>query len=448
MTKIAKWLPFAIILAALLPHGTRANTYTAASCSVSDIQAQVSIANDGDTVLVSGGGTATWSTALIITKGITLNGQGCTIVLDVPSGGHLVVTADSVANTFITGFSFNNGSAVSGVCAIDFNTTLTPLTMPYRFYSNTFVDNGMQGSQIVFLCHHGLGPGLIDHNSFTVNHGADEIIHNVGGGSPTDTTGWTTDVIPGGPNMLFVETNTFTYNAKTSPANSGQPEWYFNGTSAIENYYGARTVWRYNQMSMIQIDVHGGACGSTEYGRWWEIYNNNWNFPDAPVGGKSDSQGTTTVFRGGTGVSFNNTVTNASNNVGGGGQELTIDCDSSGTYPIMDQVGRGILQNQNPAFFWNNPSGSYQPYVQSTDHIQLGTALVDAANCSANPGNRCDAVNTPTQPSAMLRCQSAADVSAGCPVSYTYNPYIYPHPLVNGSGSSVAPPTNLTATIN
>jgi hypothetical protein len=81
MTKTAKSLPFAIILMAFLPYGTRANTYTAASCSFSDVQSQVSSANDGDTVLVSGGGNATWSTPLMVSKGITLNGQGCVITL-------------------------------------------------------------------------------------------------------------------------------------------------------------------------------------------------------------------------------------------------------------------------------------------------------------------------------------------------------------------------------
>jgi hypothetical protein len=423
MTKTAKSLPFAIILMAFLPYGTRANTYTAASCSFSDVQSQVSSANDGDTVLVSGGGNATWSTPLMVSKGITLNGQGCVITLAGGSSTLLSVTADAAANFFLTGFTFY-GSSGGGVIYV--LTSSSPASKTFRIYGNTF-DDGSPSTQGVIISVGGNGPGLIDHNTFTAHHGADEVIHNQGMQSPTNYSGWSDDITPGGANFLFVETNTFTY-----PSTSG----YFDGTSAIENFYGARTVFRYNIVNNMQFDAHGsspGPCngnGSEDSTRWWEIYNNTFNVNNL-------NQSNYTALRGGSGVVFNNLMTGT--NTVGGSIEFQEDC-TSGTYPLNAQVGRGINKStSSPAHAWGNATALN--ISSGSSFVEIGATLT---SCSHSP---CDVVSTPTQPTTLTRCESAADVSAGCPVSYTYTPYTYPHPLTNGSGS-VAPPTNLTATVS
>ena len=61
-----------------------------------------------------------------------------------------------------------------------------------------------------------------------------------------------------------------------------------------------------------------------------------------------------------------------------------------------------------------------------------------------------DIYSSAGQPSTMQRCESAADLSAGCPVTYTFTPLTYPYPLdSNGlpNPNLVVPksPTKLTA---
>jgi hypothetical protein len=422
MTKIGKWLPFAIALAALFPYGTKANTSTAASCAASDIQAQVNISNDGDTVLVPpGAAPATWSTAIRISKGITLNGQGCTATFS--GSGQINISADAAASFFLTGFTFYGSNGGGVLYALTSN---SPPTKTFRIYGNTF-DDGSPATQGVIIAVGGNGPGLIDHNIFVAHHGADEIIHNQGLQSPSNFGGWSDDVTPGGSNFLFIESNTFTYNSTSG---------YFDGTSAIENYYGARTVFRYNIVNNMQFDAHGsapGACsgnGTENNTRWWEVYNNTFNVNDL-------NQSNYTALRGGSGVVFNNLATGS--NLVGGSIEFQEDC-SSGNYPINTQVGRGINQStSNPAYAWGNASAL--KISSGSSFIDIGSSLT---GCSHNP---CDVVSTPTQPVTLMRCESAADVATGCPVSYTYTPYVFPHPLTNGSTQGPAPPTNLTATV-
>lgn len=418
MTRTGRWLILALFCAAFCPHRTTANTFTATSCSASDVQAAISLTSNGDTVLIPGG-SCTWSTPVTITNAITLNGQGTTTITWNTSSqaGHLNVMAIASGNTFVTGITFN-GEYSNGACPITLTTSISPLSATFRFYGNTL--NWIGGSyQGTMLCVTGTGPGLIDHNTFTTDHGADEIIHVLGQGAD-DASGWATDVVPGSSNMIFIEANTFDYEANTSPANSGPP-YYFWGTSAVQVYYGARVAFRDNNVTMMQVDVHG-TCGSIN-GRWFEIYNNT--FSEVPNANQSNYM----ALRGGTGVVWGNTVSDPSDNQTTGVIQLTEDC-TSGSYPLAGQIGRGINQTGSPTYIWNNPS-TMEINDTNTTYVQL---------------NR-DYFTSPSQPSTIERCQSAADVSAGCPVSYNYTPYVYPHPLDTNSDPPAAP-TNLKASIN
>jgi hypothetical protein len=431
MTKIGKWLLFTLVFASFSPARASANTFTAASCSASDVQAAVNLANDGDTVLIPPGSSASWPSinSVVITKGIILNGQGCSVNFGLlATGAPLAVYADTAASFFLTGFNFT-GSGPQAVLYLQ--TSISPVTMPYRVYGNTF-DDGSPATQGVIISIGGNGPGLIDHNTFTAHRGADEIIHNYGCQSETATACLAADVIPGTSNMVFIENNTFTYNST---------DGLFDGTSAIENFYGARTVFRYNTVNNMQFDSHGSAVGpcsgngSTshvlEYARWWEIYNNTFNVTNI-------NQSNYTALRGGTGVVFNNLFTGS--NTASGLLEFQEDCQS-GTWPINNQVGRGINQStSSPAYAWGNAAPLN--VASGSSFVDIGSTLT---SCSHSP---CDVVNTPSQPVTLTRCESAADVAAGCPVSYTYTPYTYPHPLTGGSNQAPAPPTNLIATVN
>jgi hypothetical protein len=426
MTKIGKWLLFAPVFALFFPVGTEANTLTAGSCSASDVQAAVNQANDGDTVLVpSGAARANWTVidSVIVTKGITLNGQGCSVNFGTSStGAPLHVVADASANFFLTGFNF----AGSGPQAVVYVLTM-PVTKTFRIYGNVF-DDGSPATQGIIISTGGNGPGLIDHNTFIAHHGSDELIHNSGCQSPTNYACWSDDMTPGGSSFVFVENNTFTYNST---------DGLFDGSSAIENFWGAKTVFRYNTLTNMQFDAHGSSIGPcNDHGvensaRWWEIYNNTFNVTNI-------NQSNYTALRGGSGVVFNNLFTGS--NTVSGLIEFQEDCQS-GTWPINTQVGRGINQNtSSPAYTWGNASNLN--ISSGSSFVNIGSTLT---SCSHNP---CDVVTAPSQPVTLTRCESAADVVAGCPVSYAYTPYTYPHPLVNGSTQSPAPPTNLTATVN
>src|SRR5262249_5758484 len=148
----------------------------------------------------------------------------------------------------------------------------------------------------------GNAPGLIDHNSFNAPTNS-EMIHQLGLG-PSDNSGWTDDIIPGSSNAVYIEDNTFKNN---DPSLVTSNPAYFWGNSAIQGYYGARTVLRYNNFSMSQIDMHGGVIGA----RWWEVYDNTWS---VVTNGNQDRY---IGMRAGSGVIFNNHET-GSTNLGGG----------------------------------------------------------------------------------------------------------------------------------
>lgn len=386
----------------------RATAITAASCSQTDVQTAINSAVTGDTVNVPGPCSATWSSfvAIASSQGITINGGGNTTLSNTSQGFSL--NAGSVT-TRITGFICNRASNIP----TDYNGHCLKVSggtnaAPYRIDHWTFcAGGGTCGSQAIFIDLSGNGPGLFDHNSFTAGS-ASEMIHNLGTGS----SGWTDDITPGGPNMVFIEDNTVTV-AGNPPSAVG---------SFIQGYYGSRTVLRHNNFSqMVLIDMHG-TCGNV-YARWWEVYENTWT-PSITV-----NQYAYIGMRGGSGVIFNNHVINPQNNTGGGAIKFIEDC-TSGTYPIPDQIGRGVNQNYNPAYAWGNDSsmayGNQGSFIHSNDVF-----------------------TSSSQPSTMIRCEAAADGGTPgtdtCPTTYSYVPYTYPHPL---QGQGPQAPSALAAVVH
>jgi hypothetical protein len=383
---------------------THAANINAVSCSQTDVQTAVDSASTGDTVLVPGPCFVAWSSGVTIpgTKGITVQGGGLTTLT---SFGFSLNQSNS-ATSRITGFTFTDPGAVSGG-AHAIRTSGSKTSAPFRIDHNVFISTS---SPNIYINTSGNAPGLIDHNTFTASSSPAEMIHNLGLG-PSDTSGWTDDVVPGSATMLFIEDNTFTFLATGSPAN------YF-GASAVQSYYGARTVVRHNSLNMVQVDQHG-TCGNI-YARWWEVYENT--FSVIPNGNQSNY----VRIRGGSGVVWNNHKT-GSLNLGAGSIEFREDC-ASGSYAIAGQVGRGINQNFSPTYAWNNDAsmqviaGGPGPFVQAGRDFFTSTS----------------------QPATLLRQQLAIDTSS---TTYNYVPYTYPHPLQGVLSASPAPPTGLTALV-
>lgn len=361
---------------------------TAANCTQTTVQAAITAASSGDTILVPGPCSPTWSGLTIPnTKGITLSGGGNVTIADNAAISGTAPTS-SAQESRVTGFIFTN---VGNVNTGDVSFDSTPTSGYWRIDHCTFNTSGMAATYVAIG---GNGPGVFDHNTLTAD-AASEMIHNFGLGAG-NAGGWTNDVTPGSSQMVFVENNTFTY-----PGAGTNPDYFF-GTSAVQSYYGGRTVVRYNTMNMVQVDQHGtmGNIGA----RWWEVYNNVFN-TTIPNANQSDY----IVLRAGSGVVWGNTQNGA--NLGGG--NITLYEEDTG-YPALYQIGRGYNQALSPAYVWGN--GVTMTVGSGSANVQL---------------NR-DFFVSGSQPSPMTRCELAADGGASggstCPTTYNYVPYTYPNP--------------------
>ena len=389
----------------MFPALARATTYTAATCGASDFQTQINLSVNGDTVQGPlAGGSATWNTIVTVgtTHQITLNGNACSVTFG--SAGGLTVTAGSTINTRVTNFTFT-GAFTNGNYPIELDTG----TQTMRFDHNT-LGCGTPGAPSTFIGVNNNGPALIDHNSFSCANGADEMIHVLGVGG---NTGWTDVVTPGGTSMIFIEDNTF------SDSGTG-------GNSAIQSYYGARTVFRHNTLTNMQIDQHGtaGMVGA----RWWEVYNNNF---------QNQQQ---ICIRAGSGVIFSNT------NLPG---IIMVEEDSG--YPALYQVGQGQMTGGNatpcdtggppgctPAYVWLNGSATLSLNVTgcappaanmvqlNRDVYQASTGLLSALPSTCSTFQAYFATDTNT----LYKCTATNTWT-----SY-YTPYTYPHPLQGGGSQS------------
>jgi hypothetical protein len=387
-------------------------------------QSCITSASSGDTINVVGTttlnpGTGNSNTGVVnvpSSKYVTINGGGTAIVnfTNVDPGVQnpsISINASTSGSSVLTGFTFNGGQ-LNGRGAVAFITAFSPVTKAFRFYNNTVNENA--GLNLTFANTWGNGPGLVDHNTFTGNTIIAAFFQNFGEGTPAPQTSWSEDVVPGGPTFLFFENNLINGVASTNSS----------GSSLAQDFGGVRLVIRSNTFNNANLDFHGynvlvqpptqpNSCDYVNT-RWWEIYNNSFNIVGpASIFSWAD-------MRGGSGVIFNNTLsgTNASSGI----MRMVSDCQTiSFPYPAQDQIGQGITvsngsaaTHSSPAYVWNNAPA-------------VGTRSPDSFFVQQGR----DFFVSTTQPSPMTKCESAADVATGCPVSYQYAPYQYPHPQDN-----------------
>jgi hypothetical protein len=399
-----------LILALLVLVGVaHATVRTAATCAAADFNTQITASADGDTVQgPASPGTVTWSTNITFTKNIILNGRGCIVT---SSGSNIInATTTATASTHLEIENFTFNGTANGKVTVRFS----PTGQTWLVHDNTF--NGCDAC----IQTNGFGGGVIYHNTLTDATALAEEITINGGGGPSDMTGRTNDVTPGGLNLVYIEGNTITGTTTSNYA-------------FFQTYYGGRFVARFNDFINAGVETHGsspGTCTGENGARWFEFYNNHHTHPNGntvPI-----------KIRGGSGIIFGNDTTVSGQNI-----ILTDDCPS-GTWPIQAMLSQGIEPaastgtstsdptKWNPLYAWNNPG--FTALVQGTTLVQVGSA---ALVCS-NPGSKCDGiVTTPakTFPTSLLRCESAADVTAGCPVTYSYSPAACPNPATGLSGT-------------
>jgi hypothetical protein len=377
-------------------------TKTASSCSLSAVQKAIDAAASGDTVMVPAG-TCSWRDLTIPSgKKITLQGAGPNNLTISGSGGAALNMTSSGSR--VTGFAFNDAHIT--VDGDDWRIDHSRFSSNRAFFDAIFVFGSRE---------HTHPRGLIDHNEIRNTR-----ITVVGWNGLNAHVLWSQPLALGGPQMVFVEDNTFTGT-----------QW----TSAIDGNYGGRYVFRHNTLTNMYIEAHSLQGDNHRAIRSWEIYNNT----ISQSGGVS--MWTPMFIRGGTGVIHNNMITGT-----WGFPGITLDnvrsFESRGAagrcngrspwdanqlangWPCRDQIGRSTdqwiwttarpfpPQASEPAYFWNNKfNGSDVSVIAHNGTGAWITAERDYFNNTQRPG---------------------------------YTPYRYPHPLQGGSTS----PTSKAATSN
>ncbi len=390
---------FVIIGFILLSGNLWADTRTAASVSMTDVQAAINSASSGDIVLIPAG-TSTWGAAntyLSVNKAITLKGagQGQTIITLSDSGGkytngtiRISAAATVMSMTII-------GSNANPVCAFS-----TGTANDWRITGIEYV-GGTQGAYFVYV---GNVYGLIDNNDITGAIGNAELIFVRG---PTDS--WQTPHSIGGADNVFIEDNTFNGSGYVCDINA-------NG----------RAVVRYNTITgKMKIDGHGKASNFPPRSvRHMEVYNNTWT--------NTGDYWAAIELRGGGGRVFNNVIESTSTiwvfltdygyTATWPNFDNTYQCPSD--YPVDDQIGVGMDPKtgaSEPMYLWNNTKAG-EPWVLTWKSTKKCTATCGEFSVSDIIQEGRDYFMSDTKPPEMTG----------------YTPYTYPHPL----NDALSPPQN------
>jgi hypothetical protein len=511
MSKI--WVFFAVV--AIAASGARAQVINANSCSQSDVQSALnSVAADGTTVVVPSG-SCTWTGNLNFSTAHSFTLQGHSTVTASDTHGNptsfndaTLITdgqANSGGNSAILSIGLNGGSSqvvrMTGISwhggGIDseYNGDLTfagGTGTRLRIDHNHFIDE----ADLAVSFYQPMS-GVVDHNEFDVTSGHawnGVRVYNTGGGGYGDEP-WAAATNFGSGTYVYLENNTF------------------NNGYANDCEDGGTYVARYNTLNTLatgqNIGFQGHATGSQPRGRGcraWEVYN-NWI-----GGGGGTVQYTVGYETSGTGVWWNNTVTNS-------GFDLDLTSDREGNnysqtaapsgwgycgkgsnwdgntvaagYPCLDNPGRGKgdmlsgywpnVQNKTspgvstgvwphqavePVYMWMENFGGSNLVVTSSvlNNIQANRdyyAPVAGFNGTAGTGygtyanipSTCTAGPGGNTPGVAYWATDQHTLYV-CTATNTwtayYKPYAYPHPLVQPGSSTAGPasPTGLTGTVN
>ncbi|MCK4421312.1 T9SS type A sorting domain-containing protein [candidate division WOR-3 bacterium] len=412
----------------LFVAGIYADTRTAASPSYVDVSDVVSAANSGDTVIVPSG-SAIWSSALIITKGIILRGAG-------------------VDNTIIT------GNVGSDIFLVQYKPDNPLLNDAFRLTGFTFdLNNDSKALLLQNRTANVLNKIRVDHNSF-LNCIAPtmQISGTVYGVMDNNTLSGSVHIDAYGANAISWDNLTFTYGTADN--------FYIEDNNITTNYtghsggVGGRYCARYNTYIHVAdhglypwYDMHGNMGTGGNYSTMGaEIYGNIviHYYTNAGVG----------IFdqRGGKALIFNNKVVTT----------LTCGAKAREEYDdFLNPTTNPQPQHVSDSYYWNNRYGSnlVTAYVQNspgvayplTENVDFynqndyfnGTTGVGCGTLANRPG-----ICTPGVAywATDQSCSEVSDDNAGahpttpisgtlykCTVTNTwipyYTPFTYPHPL-------------------
>lgn len=280
---------------------------TAASAGYTDVNDCLTAAVDGDTITVPAG-SATWTSKLTWTnKSITLKGAGIgqTIIYSDVTGAYpclINLTAKATGNspagfTRITGFDFRPGANCGDNTPDTTNGLIhvQGLTDQFRFDHNR-VESSDISVGVVFL---GYIRGVVDHNELTnsstsANRKSFTSFHTkwLNTGSYGDQS-WASASTVGTLDILMFEDNVFDRGTGN-----------FGTNAATDDYQGSRTAYRFNTFNDYYLATHGTETGGRQRGfRHLEAYRNSFSWSYA------NTLESMIGLRGGTGMIFDNTVT-------------------------------------------------------------------------------------------------------------------------------------------
>lgn len=273
---------------------TNAAIINAASPALVDVASAVTLASDGDTVVVPAG-TATWNSTLFINKGITLRGATTvdtssglgttndqTVIVDGSSATLLTGTFTPSQSFRLTGFTFRKGTSttVQGV-GVGLGGTCPSVRVDHCHFDQIYRNDQFNP--------HGWIYGVIDHCKFDSVNGAVAIhvAHDTWNNTQYGDGSWADSPYFGSEKFIFIEDNIFNTLAGV------------NGN--IDCNQGGRYVARYNSFFNSCPATHGNDSGGrARSSRALEFYNNTINYTFAWPGNQ---------IRGGTAVLHHNTLT-------------------------------------------------------------------------------------------------------------------------------------------
>jgi len=276
-----------VLLTVLSQIQAGAAIISAASPSLSDVSAAIALASDGDTVIIPAG-TATWSSTLTITKGITLQGQTTTDVVNGTANDQTIITVGTGTNGNQALIQLTtSGSSLYRVTGITFRTGQTTTTNYNGMIKIVGTGTAVRIDHCDFdrLAHEGDviaadGPlGVIDHNRFYNTSDPGFCFYFTAPSWNGDAGSWGDETFAesayyGQNKFMFAEDN------------------YINNQSGIyrgvcDAEMGGRFVFRHNHVYNQGIGTHGDETGRHRGVRAIEVYGNDfhWDFSVAATGG-------------------------------------------------------------------------------------------------------------------------------------------------------------------
>lgn len=419
-------------------------SWTAANVSYIEVSDCINKATEGDTIKIPAG-KSSWSSNLVITKGVNLIGAGMdNTVITAGTSGYIIkyVPSNPELNTNfrVSSMTFNLNDTNSGIeLENKTNNVITNVRIDHLKLLN------QSGSNVILIDGH--IHGVIDSNYIrpSGNKYVNQMFDNLG----LENDSWANFTWkPGSGKGIYYEDNTIYINTTS-------------GGGGLFSGQGGMWVARYNTMinettnSWQYFDAHGNqtsVCGLMGF----ELYGNKLN--------KTISSGILIDHRGGQGMVFYNYSSN------GFTAKVRDEYDES----IGPCGGKGYTQNVNNAYHFNNIYGSTQVLTvcssgcssipensswwttntsfNGTEGVGCGTLSKRPSTCTVGVAYWATTQSC-SDLTGMVGANPATPISGTlykctAPNTWTayYTPYTYPHPLRTGglpTQSGPATPTGL-----